>query len=233
MGIAASYAANATWTWDSDGTKRVAHLADSAGLHMMNTPVQSSAVVNASPLSPEHLRAIEEGRTRSKKVRRAAAVAKGSGWTLAIFAVITLIGAAFGDVTSLVMGAALGGLAFNELRGGRMIARFDAKGASVLGGNQLMLGAAIVAYSGWSLYSATKDPALARLAGGSTGDADVDATVQSIANFATYGLYGTLAVGGVVGCGLTALYYYTRARIVRQLIEETPTWVLDTMRAAA
>lgn len=200
---------------------------------MTTTPAQPHFAASASPLAPEHLRAIELARTRSKKVRRAAGVAKGSGWTLAIFAVITMMGAVFGDVTSLVMGVALGALAFNELRGGKMIARYDAAGARVLGFNQLILGFVIVLYSGWSLYAASKTPMLSQLEGGTTGDAQIDATVQSISDFATYGLYGTLAGAGFIGCGLTALYYFTRARIVRDVVAETPPWVLDTMRAAA
>jgi hypothetical protein len=199
---------------------------------MMTPPTQSNPASGSSPLSPEHLRAIELARTRSKKVRRAASIAKGSGWTLAFFAFVTLLGALFGDITSLIMGLALVALAFNELRGGKMIARFDPRGARVLGINQLVLGAVIVAYAAWSFHAAMKNPALAQL-GGTTGDPDIDATVQSISDLAAYGLYGTLAVVGFIGCGLTALYYFTRAGVVRSVVAETPAWVLDTIRAAA
>jgi type IV secretory pathway VirB2 component (pilin) len=205
---------------------------DESDLRMMTPPTQSNPAGGASPLSPDHLRTIEFVRVRSKKVRRAAAVAKGSGWTLAFFALVTLMGALFGDLTSLIMGLALVALAFNELRGGKMIARFDPRGARTLGINQLVLGAVIVSYAAWSFFVAMKNPALAQL-GGTTGDPDIDATVQSISDLATYGLYGTLAVVGFIGCGLTALYYFTRAGVVRSIVAETPAWVLDTMRAAA
>jgi hypothetical protein len=199
---------------------------------MMITPVSQPAPASASPLTPEHLRAIELARVRSRKVRRASVVARVSGWTLAFFAFVTLLGALFGDLASLIMGLALAALAFNELRGGKMIARFDPRGARTLGMNQLVLGAVIVSYAAWSFYVAMKNPALAQL-GGTTGDPDIDATVQSISDLATYGLYGTLAVVGFIGCGLTALYYFTRAGVVRSVVAETPVWVLDTMRAAA
>lgn len=199
----------------------------------MTPSIQLNSIGSASPLSPEHLRAIELARVRSKKVRRATAVAKGSGWTLAFFALVTLLGAIFGDITSLIMGLALAALAFNELRGSKMVARFDPNGARILGINQLVLAVVIIAYAGWSLYSASKTPILAQLDGGSTGDPNIDATVQSISNLATYGLYGTLAGAGFLGCGLTSLYYFTRAAVIRSVVAETPAWVLDTMRAAA
>lgn len=183
---------------------------------------------------------------RSKKVRRAAFTAKLSGWTLAIFAFFSLLFALFGDIPSLVMGIALGAFAFNELRGGKMIARFDPNGARVLGFNQLVLGAVVVLYSGWSILSAQRSSdssvssVLSQFQGGTTGDPDTDSMLQSVnaagssvSKFATYALYGTLAFAGAAGCGLTALYYFTRARVVRDMVAETPAWVLDTMRAAA
>lgn len=194
--------------------------------HIETPPSNLHATSASAPLTPEHIRQIEDARTRSKKVRRAAGVAKGSGWSLAFFAFISLAAGLFGDVTSLVVGAALGILAFNELRGGKMIGRFDPHGARVLGWNQLVLGLVILAYSLWKLTHPES-------VGEASGNAEVDEMVQNISSMVTYGLYGTLAVVGFLGCGLTAMYYFTRARIVREMVSGTPAWVLETMKAAA
>jgi hypothetical protein len=184
----------------------------------------------ASPLNADHLRALAEGRLRARKVRRAANVAATSGWTLAAFAGLTALGALFGDLVALALGGALGALAYNELRGSAMLRRLEPRGARILGYNQIALGALIVAYSAWSLVAALGSPALASL-GGATGDPQTDAMLSSLTGMMTYGLYGTLGAVGLIVPGLTALYYFTRARVVRTVLAQTPPWVIDAMRA--
>lgn len=188
------------------------------------------AVAPAGPLSPAHIAQLNEARARSRKVRRAAAVAAVSGWTLAFFAGITLLFAVFGDLVSLILGVALAVCATCELRGGAALRRLDPRAAKRLAVNQLVLGVIIVAYSGWSLNSALHDPKLASLSGGS-GDPQIDQTIQQITMAATWGLYGTLAIFGVLGPGLTAWYYASRGAVVRRFISQTPAWVVETMRA--
>lgn len=167
-----------------------------------------------------------------KKVRRAAGVATISGWTLAVFAGLTLLGVLFGDLTALVLGLALTVCAVNELRGASMLRRLDLRGPTTLGWNQVALGIVIVAYAGWSLYRAVQQPPLASV-GGSTGDPEIDQMVTSLTTTVTYAFYAGLAATGVVAPGLTALYYFTRARHVRRVLDETPPWVIQTLRAAA
>lgn len=198
---------------------------------VVNTPPSPPKPVPAGPLTGEHLQAIAEARVRSRKVRRAATVAATSGWTMGAFGGITLLGVIFGDLLALAIGVALMALAYNELRGGAMLRRLEARGASVLGYNQLALGAVIVAYSGWSLIGSLTSPALASVSG-ATGDPQMDAMVRDLTTLLTFGLYGTLAAIGVIVPGLTAVYYFTRARVVRGVLADTPPWVLDAMRAA-
>jgi hypothetical protein len=150
---------------------------------------------------------------------------------MAAFAAVTLIGVAFGDMVSLFVGVGLSLISFNELRGGRMIRRFDAAGAVVLGWNQIALGGLIVAYALWSMAATLHSPALAQV--GSTGDPDIDRTLSGLNSMVAYGVYGTIAVAGVVGPGLTALYYFSRARLVRSVVEQTQPWVLEAIKAAA
>jgi hypothetical protein len=184
----------------------------------------------SGPLSPQHMQELAEAKVRAKKIRRAAGVAALSGWTMALFAGITLLGGLFGDWVAVALGAGLSVVAFNELRGAEMIKRFDPAGARRLGFNQIALGLLLVVYAAWSLWSALRTPILA--SAGSTGDPDMDATIGRISNLVAYGLYGGLAVAGVVAPGLTALYYFTRGRLIRAMVEQTPAWVIQTMRAA-
>jgi hypothetical protein len=169
-------------------------------------------------------------RKRSRKIRRAVAIATGSGWTLAIFAVITALGVVFGDLTAAAMGVGLGVCAFFELRGAAGLRRYEASAAKLLAFNQLGLGVLIVTYSGWSLYSSLTDPALAAAA--KTGDPDMDAMISGLTTTVSYAVYGVMAVVGVVAPGLTALYYASRGRVVRAFVAETPGWVLEALRAA-
>jgi hypothetical protein len=183
----------------------------------------------AGPLAPEHLRELAEARNRSKKIRRAATVASMSGWTMAIFAVITLVGAVFGDIVSLVLGVGLAVITYNELRGGGMLRRFEPAGAKRLAMNQIALGVLIVGYAIWSLLSMLRTPVLAQM-GGSTGDPDMDAMVQNISGTVAYALYGGMGFVGIIVPGLTAWYYYTRGRLVRAMLRDTPPWVIEMLK---
>ncbi len=183
------------------------------------------------PLSGEHLQALADARVRAKKVRRAAGVATVSGWTVAFFALCTMLGAVFGDLASLAMGVGLGVVAFNELRGARMLRRFDASGARLLGYNQLLLAVLVVSYAGWSMWRELRAGLLSSHAE-STGDPNTDALINSLRTSLTYGIYGLIAVAGLFGPGLTAWYYFTRAKLVRRVLAETPAWVIEALRAA-
>lgn len=196
------------------------------------SPSSHASVGAAGPLSPEHLHELAAARERSKTVRRAAGVASLSGWTLAIFAGVTGMGALFGDASSLVMAILLGAMAYNELRGGKLLRQFDERGPRVLGYNQLALSAVLVAYAGWSLRAAAATSSLASV-GGTTGDAQMDATIRGLESTVATFLYGGMAVVGVIGPGLTAWYYFSRGRVLREVKAATPGWVLETMRATA
>lgn len=192
---------------------------------------ESAASGASGPLTTDHLRALADARARSRKIRRAATVATFSGWSMALFAMMTLVGALFGDIAALVLGVGLSLIAYNELRGGAMLRRFEPAGAKRLALNQLALGVLLVGYASWSLFKQLQTPMLAA-AGGSTGDAELDAMVEGIGGMVAYGLYGTIGIVGIIVPGLTAWYYFTRGRLVREMLERTPAWVIETLRAA-
>jgi hypothetical protein len=190
-----------------------------------------SPTTQPGPLTPEHLRALADARHRARRVRRAATIAAISGWSMAVFAGLTVLGVALGSMTSLVVSLALAAIAWNELRGGAMLRRLDPRGATRLGYNQIILGVLIVAYAAWSLFSSLGGDTLASL-GGSTGDPQVDAMVADLSRTVAYALYATIALAGVLVPGLTAWYYFSRARIIRDVVARTPAWVLEALRAS-
>lgn len=172
---------------------------------------------------------ISDARKRAKKVLRAAGMAAFSGWSMAVFAVLTLAFAFLSDWSAWAIGFGLAACAFVELRGSKLLRKMDPRGAEMLGWNQVFLAFLITAYALWSLYSATKNPALTSMMQG-TGDAQIDAMAKELTTVVTWALYGTMAVVGLVVPGLTAIYYFTRGPLVRKFRRETPDWVLEVIR---
>ncbi|MGH7244418.1 MAG: hypothetical protein ACREJD_13490 [Phycisphaerales bacterium] len=192
----------------------------------------SSSSSNSGPLSGEHLNQISDARKRAKKILRAAGMAWLSGWSMAVFAALSLAFAFMSDWSAWTIGIGLAVCAANELRGGAMLKGMNPRGASILGWNQVFLGVLIVAYALWSLYSTSKSPALASLAQG-TGDPGIDAMAKELTTVVTWALYGTMVVVGFVVPGLTAIYYFTRGPLVTAFRRETPDWVLEVIRRGA
>ncbi|MBL8746812.1 MAG: hypothetical protein JNK58_10710 [Phycisphaerae bacterium] len=186
---------------------------------------------SSGPLSAEHMRAIADARVRARRVRRAASVASFSGWTMMIFGALTMAGIVFGDFTAFAFGVALIAVAWNELRGGALVRRFEARGARVLGYNQFFLGVIIVGYAAASIFAALRSPMM-KGAAASTGDPNMDAMIQNLSAMLTYGLYGGMVVVGIVAPSLTAWYYFSRERLIRAMASETPAWVIEALRAA-
>jgi len=184
-------------------------------------------------LTTEQLAEIGAARWRARKARRAMVVALVSAWTIAVFAGLSLLlGAVSRDWVSVVLGLAMGGIAYYEFRGAGQLRRLDWRGAHVLGINQLAFAALLVLYAAWQLVStlrAPPSPELAQLAGSGVDPA----AAEDLVRLAAVLLYGLVAAVGLLGPGLTAVYYFTRARVIRRVIAETPAWVLEVLRAGA
>ena len=186
----------------------------------------------APALMPEHFAQINAACRSARSINRAAAVATFSGWSMAAFAAVSALPAVFGSLGAIVPAAVLGAIAWNELKGGALLRRFDAAGPRRLAINQAALAAFIVVYSMLQLYwSASASPLEAY--GGATGDAQVDELVTSMTRTVSYGLYGTMAVLGLLIPGLTAWYYHSRGPKLRRFAASNPAWVIDALRAAA
>lgn len=167
-----------------------------------------------------------------KKISLAAGLARCGGWTLGFFAVLTFGLGIPNDPVSLALGLALGVVAWNELRGGAMLRRLDVSAARLLGCNQLALGVLTVVYACWQLAGSSDGSAL-RDAIGSSGGPEASELLDravgdlgALSAIVSYAVYGTLAIVGALIPGLTAWYYFSRARLVRELRASTPEWAL-------
>ncbi len=186
----------------------------------------AAPVAPDGPLSSEHIRQLAQGAMRAKKVRRAATFAAISGWTMVILGGLSLLWGVMGDATSIIVGAALCGLGFNELRGSTLLASLDPRGPRRLAWNQVLVGTLMVTYSIWASFAAWSGRGESPLV--STGM--VDPTVLVTLQLVTYAFAGAV---GVLVTMLTAFYYRSRGRILREMLHDTSPWVVQTMRMAA
>ena len=166
------------------------------------------------------------------KLRRAASIAKFNGVTMAVFAVVSGLwaagNAAFGamDWVSTIMAVGLGALAFNELKGRRMLLNCDGRAPARLGWNQVGLMVLIASYCGWIILKAYQgsgatSQALADAGALSQmqGTYDLDGLVQDL----TVLIYGVVIVATVICQGGNAWYYFTRGKWLSAYISETPS----------
>ncbi|MHC5005240.1 MAG: hypothetical protein ACYTJ0_19220, partial [Planctomycetota bacterium] len=119
--------------------------------------VDDAAPAPAPGLTPEQLEALHSARRRGRAVSRAAIVAAISGWTLAVFAFITLLSGIF-SLPALLLGIGMSIAAWVELRGARGLRRLDLCAPRQLGCNQLCLAAMLCLYGGWGIISTITGP---------------------------------------------------------------------------
>jgi len=183
-----------------------------------------------SPLRPEHLGRIAEASRRARKVRRAVGVARFSGWVMAVFAVLSLLGGVW-DLSVLLLGIGLALSAFNEFRGGARLRAFDPTGARVLAWNQLLVALVIGGYCGWALWSSLRGPSelSAQLAAAGVSDPGIDRLARGISVM----IYGSAIVLTMLYQSVMAGYYATRKRHVRGYLDTTEAWIVEVQRAAA
>jgi hypothetical protein len=187
-------------------------------------------------LSQAHLAELTAAKTAARKIRRTAGVAKASAWTTGVLAGCTLLGVLFGDITALVLGAALMVVAVREGLLGARLSAFDESAPRRLAANQLILGAVIVVYAAWQGWNAWRSPGVTgaeELVGQSPGMDALLNDVGSLTRTITLGFYLVVAVGGALGTSLMALYYWRRTGMVRAFLSQQPDWIVQTMRAAA
>jgi hypothetical protein len=187
--------------------------------------------------SPEQFQAIAEANRRAKKVLRASSVATFNVCTFGFFAacglLIVMVSALMGeiDVVGSLVSVALGALAWNEWRGRKLLRRFDLRGPRVLGWNQVALLCVITGYCAWMLAQAysgpselERDPAYAEIESQFGDISELSRTLSVL-------LYGSAIVASVLFQGINAVYYFTRAAVLRAYLAETPPAVVEIQRS--
>jgi hypothetical protein len=195
------------------------------------------------PLSGEQLEQIEQANARSAKLRKVGGVALFNGCTIGFFAATSLLFALISpvcggfDFTALVMAVGLGLVAYNEFKGRTLIRRFELRGPRLLGWNQVCLMVLVIGYCAWMIVTSliAPNPLAAELKAypelgqmktmfGSMGD---------LPRLLTLAVYGTMIVATVIFQGLNAVYYFSRAKLLRAYLAQTPPWIVEVQRRTA
>lgn len=184
--------------------------------------------MDAQPhLTPEQVQALQEARERAKPILSAARVAGFNGWSVAVFAGLTLL-FGLGSPALMLLAVGMAVVARNELRGRDLLRRLDPAGPDLLTRNQLGFMALLVAYCGWSLLGALTDPdpqwaVLEELLGLEP------AYIQDL----TAAGYLAAILLTVLLVGLNARFYHRRRALLGGYLAATPAWVVEMQRAAS
>lgn len=189
-----------------------------------------------NPLSASHRRELAVARDRVRPIRSTARVAAFNAWSSAVIAALSVpfsIGSPVG--MALTVGIAI--VAFNEFRGRKKLLNFEPAGASLLGWNQLGLLAMITVYCLWMMNTSLAEGSSlsAEIKGLAELDSSLAGTMDSLQPMirqAVRGFYLGVIVISTLFQGGTALYYFSRRRLIEAFIAETPDWVRDIERSA-
>jgi hypothetical protein len=197
-----------------------------------------------APLTHEQLQEVSEARQRWRRVQRAVRFATFSAWTMAVIAAGALLIGVF-DRTSAVMGLLLTGVAVNEFIGASKLRRAQLAGPMLLGWNQLLLLAVIGGYCFYQIFMVQpaplvsdprvlemlEDPALRQELRAQLGPGIMDLIDKPDTTYRLF--YMVVIAGSLLMQGLTALYYFSRRRVVMAYLNATPAWVVEVQRRAA
>lgn len=180
-------------------------------------------------LTADQLRSLVDTSRRARKIRRSAAFARFGGWTGAMFAGLTLLCLVFSfSLSALFVGVGLAVVAWGEFAGARLLSQLDPRGPGRLAMNQVVLAFVLCFYSAWCMIqgpgksSLTTDPQVAQMLGDMEG---LDKLVYQL-------VYGTLFIVGLIAPGLTALYYLSRRRLLKELRESAEPSMIEAVKAA-
>lgn len=206
-------------------------------MEQINRPAGLSRAPHAipalQPIAPEHVQAIAQARRQARKINRAASVAAFSGWTMAVFAIFSLLGGVF-SLPTLLLGLGMSWSARVELRASAALRRFDITAPRRLALNQAALFIMFSMYAGWSIVQALTGPS--PYADYLKAGDDVARTIAPIARLhvaVTIGFYAAVIVISAIAQGAAACYYLTRRGHVCAYLANTPPWIVQTLRAAA
>jgi hypothetical protein len=182
-------------------------------------------------LSPEQLAQLAAARLASKRLRRAVSVATFDGWTIAIFAALTFV-CGITSVSNILIGVAMGIIAYIELAGAGRLRRVDPLAARTLGFNQIALACLLIVYAIWSLYYELKYGSItASLSSADPAVASMLEPYKSLVRQLIVLVDGSLVVVAILAQGGTALYYFTRVKYIQAYLSQTPPWIIQMQQA--
>lgn len=197
-------------------------------------PAHLSAHLSAPALTPEQLTQLATARKLGSGLRRAAIVGKIDAWTIGIFGVITLVGS-IGSIHGMLLGVGMAVLAFFQLKAADRLKQLDDNAPALLARNQIILGILLFAYGGISLMLLRNNPAPLTAAVGAGAEDPEVAEMLAPYNDLVRSLLTTIYVGvmatAVIGCGLTAAYYYAQRKRIIAYRTSTPEWILALQQA--
>ena len=182
-------------------------------------------------LSEENLQQLALARTGGRKVRRAISVASFDGWTIGVFAALTLL-FSLTDLSGLFVGLGLGMIACIELRGANKLRRLEPKAVRMLAFNQIALGILLLVYSVWRIVVVMKsDGAYAAVGASDPQLARMLQPVENLTRMISLAVYAALIGIAVFAQGGLALFYFTREKHLQAYLMKTPAWIVAMQRA--
>jgi len=182
-------------------------------------------------LSPQQLQELAAANRQLRKITSAARMAAFNGYSAALFAVLSLP-FVFGSWPTAFICAGLAAFAYRELTGRTALLRLEPPALTSLARNQFLLMGVLVVYGAWQLIAAQVSPAQfpAALSDPQIREMLQESGIEELYSLATLALYGCLIVGAIVFQGLTARYYFRRARLLAEYLANTPQWVRQVQR---
>jgi hypothetical protein len=183
------------------------------------------------PTSPQlteaNVRELAAAKLLLRRVNRAVSTARFDGWTIAIFAGLSLL-CGFSSPSGILLSIALGAIAYIELRAANALKRLDPLSVQTLGINQLALCGILILYFLWCIYAESTGHGIAtEVVQAEPQLAQQEAMVKQMSELA----YLVLIAVSAVAQGSMALYYFSRRKHVEAILRETPKWIIDTLKA--
>ncbi len=201
-----------------------------------------ASVPTTGALTPDQRAAIRKARQRRRSLDRAAGLAAFNGWSLILFAAASILLSR--DPLSIALTVLFAFVGIRELYGRRLLKRLDPAAPKILGFNQILLAAIVLAYCLWSIITFLYIPhpglqqALHKFVGSDAQIGQLPPEAQQLLSqtrqavpYLIVGFYGLVALTSLITQGLMALYYFTRAAHLRSYLDDTPDWVIQMQLA--
>lgn len=202
--------------------------------------IQSTPALAAprSPLSAEQIAQLRQSQIAGKKLRRARLVALIDGWSIAIFAGLTMLCGIFNPLSAgFMLGVGMSVVASVEFIGAGRLQRLHPGATRMLGFNQLAFATMLAMYALWNIYGTLSShesmmgAEYTALAAQSPDAAQMVNSLDSLTRAATIGFYAAIIIIAIVVQGGTALYYITRGGHVCRYMQQTPGWIVELQRS--